>query len=168
LVRVGEFLGQRKEEIFSLKQDTTNLESTEREDRVKVFRFSTAYVARIKDPKGLTAFQEGLISSGATDILGVDLFSEKLPALLDQARKQAIQDAKHKAVLAATELGWKLRGARSISFSEGEAPWRSARGAIPGLAIASRAYNYDRNNRPELTTFVTSEVTVHFAFEVVE
>jgi uncharacterized protein YggE len=159
-----DFLAQNKEKVFSLKQEATKLETVYNDNaRSKFYRFTTDYVARVKDPKALAPFQEGLITSGVTDIYKLDLFSEKLPELIDQARKQAIADAKHKAELAATELNWKLLGPRGIEFREAEYPWMTERQASGGMV--SRAYNYDRNNRPELTTYVYSAVNLIFEYE---
>jgi uncharacterized protein YggE len=88
------------------------------------------------------------------------MFSEKLPLYLQQARKEAIKDARNKAELAATELGWTITGAVGISFQESD--WA---GQKTSAAYGSRMYEYDPTKRPDLTTYASSQVNVTFAFE---
>jgi uncharacterized protein len=160
LGNVKEFLEESKDKTVSLKQDATRLETVDRPNRGRVFRFTTSYVARIKETKSLAPIQEGLVSAGVTDIIGLDLFSEKLPQLLERARKEAIKDAKNKAELAASELGWAITGASGISFQDGEWP-----GQKTSNTYGSRAFAYDAANRPDLTTYVVSQVNVSFTFD---
>jgi uncharacterized protein YggE len=159
LGKVKEFLDANKDRILSLKQDATRLETAYRNDK-HFFRFSTSYVARVKETKSLAPLQEGLVSAGVTDITSLDIFSEKLPQLLERARKEAIKDAKSKAELAATELGWAITGASSISFQDGE--WPSQKTSV---TYGSRAFDYDASKRPDLTTYVVSQVNVAFTFD---
>jgi uncharacterized protein YggE len=162
LAGVKDFLDKHKEKTISLKQDVTRLDTAYRDNpRQRVFRFATSYVARIKDVQSLPAIQEGLISSGVTDIHNLDLFSEKLPQLTEQARKEAISDAKRKAELAAGELGWNLTGASSISFQERDG-WGEPKASSQ---FGSRTYAYDKEKRPDLTNYVSSQVSVVFTFE---
>jgi uncharacterized protein YggE len=160
LGKVKEFLDRSKDKTLSLKQDATKLETVDPPNRGRVFRFTTSYVARVKETKSLAPLQEGLVSAGVTDIIGLDLFSEKLPQLLERARKEAIKDAKNKAELAASELGWAITGASGISFQDGE--WQGQR---TSNTYGSRAFAYDPAKRPELTTYVVSQVNVSFTFE---
>jgi uncharacterized protein YggE len=159
--KVMEFLDANKEKTLSLKQDATRLETVYRNDKPqRLYRFSTTYVARIKETKSLAPLQEGLISAGVTDITSLDIFSEKLPQMLERARKEAIKDARSKAELAASELGWALTGASSISFQEPEWP-----GLKTSATYGSRAFAYDPSRHPDLTTYVSSQVSVTFAFD---
>jgi len=161
LAKVKEALDANKEKTLSLKQDATRLERVQANDnRARFFRFTTSYVARVSDVKSLLPLQESLISAGVTDITALDMISERLPRLLEQARKEAIKDAKAKAELAATELGWALNGASNISFQEAE--WIGQKASI---AYGVRTYDYDSSKRPDQTTYVTSQVSITFAFE---
>ena len=160
--KVKGFLDQHKDRVISLKQNASRLETIYRNDQKQRFlRFTTSYVARVRDSKSLLPLQEGLISSGATDILGLDVFSEKLPELIAQARKEAIKDAKTKADLAASELGWVLSGASNITFQEPD--WYGDRKA--SVNYGSRAYAYDTSNAPDMTTYVSSQVSITFTFD---
>lgn len=164
LEKAKAILDKSKDKIISLKQDATRLETVhphESNAERRYLRFTTSYVARVRDTTSLLPLQEGLISAGVTGILGLDMFSEKLPQLIEQARKEAIKDAKAKAELAASELGWNLTGASNVSFQE--ADWYSDRKASGNFG--SRAYTYDRSKRPDITTFVASQVTIAFTFE---
>jgi uncharacterized protein YggE len=159
LGKVKEFLDANKDKILSLQQNATRLETAYRNDK-HFFHFATSYVARVKETKSLALLQEGLVSAGVTDITSLDIFSEKLPQLLERARKEAIKDAKSKAELAATELGWAITGASSISFQDGE--WPSQKTSV---TYGSRAFDYDPSRRPDLTTYVVSQVNVAFTFD---
>jgi uncharacterized protein len=161
LGKVKEFLDASKEKTLSLKQDATRLETVYRNDKAqRFFRFTTTYVARVKETKSLAPLQEGLVSAGVTDIIGLDMFSEKLPQLLERARKEAIKDAKSKAELAASELGWALTGASGISFQDADWPSQKA-----STTFGSRGFDYDASKRPDLTTYVSSQVNVTFTFD---
>jgi uncharacterized protein YggE len=156
------FLDQNRDRVISLTQNASRLETIYRNDQKQRFlRFTTSYVARVRDTKSLLPLQEGLISSGVTDILGLDMFSEKLPQLIAQARKEAIKDAKTKAELAASELGWILSGASNITFQEPD--WYADRKASANYG--SRGYAYDTAKAPDLTTYVSSQVSITFTFE---
>jgi uncharacterized protein YggE len=161
--KVKGFLDQNKDKVISLKQNASRLETMYRNDPLpkRFLRFTTSYVARVRDAKSLLPFQEGLISSGVTDILGLDLFSEKLPQLIAQARKEAIKDAKTKAELAASELGWVLSGAANIGFQESD----SYADRKASVNYGSRGYAYDTAKAPDMTTYVSSLVTITFTFE---
>lgn len=161
LAKVKEVLDTAKDQTLSLKQDATRLERGHpNENKARFFRFTTSYVIRVKDVKTLLPLQESLISAGVTDITGLDMISEKLPRLMEQARKEAIKDAKNKAELAASELGWALAGASNISFQEAEWPGQKA-----SVTYGARIYEYDASKRPDQTTFVASQVSITFAFE---
>jgi uncharacterized protein YggE len=168
---VKSFLDEHKAQFVSLKQDATVLGTSWQNvprapsDRGRVYRFESKYMARIKNPTSLVLLQEGLISSGVTDIYELDTFSENMPKLFEQARKEAIKDAKGKAQLAAQELGWSLQSAASISFQDGEDPyyyWR-VRGKA-SQAYGSRVFAYDRDQRPEFTNYVTAQVQIMYRF----
>ena len=162
--KVRAVLDGRKEKIISLKQDAAKLETIYANSgtgRDRVFRFTTSYIARVKDVTTLVPLQEGLISAGVTDIMGLDMFSEKLPQLVERARKDAIKDARAKAELAASELGWVLTGASNISFQE--ADWYG--GQKPSSVYGTRELAYSPAKRPELTTYVSSQVSITFTFE---
>jgi uncharacterized protein len=163
LEKVKTCLDESKDNIISLKQDATRLESVYKnnDQNERFLRFTTAYVARVRDTKSLLPLQEGLITAGVTNIFGLDMFSEKLPQLIEQARKAAISDAKTKAELAASELGWVLTGAQGVSFQE--ADWNADRKA--SVNYGTREYVYDASKRPDFTTFVTSQVSITFTFE---
>ena len=163
---VKAFLDGKKGSIASLKQDATMLSIVWRPKQAnpklleKLYVFKTMYTARIKDPTSLLDLQEGLITAGVTDLYGLDTFCDELPELLAQARKQAIQDAKAKADLLASELGWTLSGPISISINDGD----SLRPQKASENYGSRSRNYDPTDRPEFTNYVSSQVSVQFGY----
>ena len=162
LDQVSKSLDLDKENIVSLKQDATRLETVYSSDKTsRLFRFTTSYTARVKSMTTLVPLQGRLISAGVTDILGLDMFSENLPALVERARKLAIKDAKAKAELAASELGWVLTGASSILYQEPD--WYGLQ-KTAGM-YGTREFAYVPNKRPELTTYVSSQVSVTFTFD---
>lgn len=162
--KVKAYLDANKEKIISLKQNAARLETIYPNYKEERFlRFTTSYTIRVKEATSLLSYQEGLISAGATDIYGIDMFSDSLPSLTDQARKEAIKDAKSKAELAANELGWKLRGATNIRFEERtQDPFAERQ---TSANFGSRAAAFDTSKRQDLTTYISAGVTITFAFE---
>lgn len=157
--KVRGFLDAHKDKIVSLKQNVSRLETIYPNFKEERFlRFTTSYTIRVKEANSLLSYQEGLISAGATDIYGIDIFSDNLPQLTEQARKEAIKDAKSKAELAANELGWKLAGATNIRFDE-----LAERQA--SVNFGSRAVAFNTEKRPDLTTYISAGVTITFAVD---
>ena len=100
---------------------STDLEIVDRyrgNEDITVYRFQTLFSLRTKKVAKLSEIQADLVSRGVNRILAVKLFSDRLPKLIDKARKLAIADARAKAELAAAELGWDLVGATDIAFEE--------------------------------------------------
>jgi uncharacterized protein YggE len=163
LARVKAFLDQQTETMTSLRQDATVL------DRVyepgssptrRVFRYTTAFTARLREAHALLPFQEGIVSAGVTDLHGLDLFSSRQNELLDQARREGIKDAKQKAELATKELGWSSLKAMNITFNDES--WRKNRASVN---YGSRIYAAKPETPADLTTFVESGVSITFNFQ---
>jgi len=161
---VENYLESVKTNIEMQKQESTKLDTIYKSGTLEnVFRFTSLYLVRVKDPKNLIGFQESLISAGVTDITKLDVFSKRLQEYNDLARREAIKDAKRKAELAAEELGWKILGAISMTY---ERPF----GNFDPFAInnssvnyGSRAPAYSENARPDFTTYTTEAVNIVFS-----
>lgn len=158
---VERFLQQHRARISSLDQQVAQLERVQAPNRSTpiVYRFATGFTARVVEAASLSDLQVGLVENGVTDLRGLDMFSKELPTLMEQARRLAIKDAKAKAELAATELGWRIKGAINVAFQENAYPQAAS------TQFGSRAHAYQEAARPERTTHFDSTVSVTFEFE---
>ena len=103
----------------------------------------------------LSSLQADIVEIGVDEIHFVKLFSSKQRELEDQARKQAIEDAKSKAVLTAKQLGWTLDKPTKVRYtttlySSGGFGARSVSAAASPLATSAN--------------FVDSSVQVTFSY----
>ena len=158
---VKTFLDRQGKSMVSLRQDATTLDraylpSPER----RVFRYVTTFTARLRDAIVLLPFQEGLITAGVTDLHGLDLFSSRQTEWQEDARREAIKDARRKAELAAKELGWKLSHATDITFSEES--WRKTSASANH---GSRITVAKPETPADLTTYADCGVTIVYRFE---
>jgi hypothetical protein len=84
------------------------------------YRASNQVTVRLRDVAKVAGTIDMLVGAGATDIGGIDFSVSNASKLLDDARAQAIADARRKAEILAKAAGVTL-GA-PLSISEGDAP----------------------------------------------
>ncbi|HET9176170.1 MAG TPA: SIMPL domain-containing protein, partial [Pseudolabrys sp.] len=89
--------------------------------RLTGFQATNQVTVRIRDIDSLPAVLDRAIGAGANEMSGIEFVVSEQSKLLDQARDDAIADARRKAELYAKAAGAKLGGVVSIS-EEGPAP----------------------------------------------
>jgi uncharacterized protein len=89
--------------------------------RLTGFQATNQVTVRIRDIDSLPAVLDRAIAAGANEMSGIEFVVSEQSKLLDQARDDAIADARRKAELYAKAAGAKLGGVVSIS-EEGPAP----------------------------------------------
>ncbi|MFG6083069.1 SIMPL domain-containing protein [Paracoccus litorisediminis] len=80
---------------------------------------------RVRDIAGLGAVLDKLVATGANEISGISFAREDLEAAQDQARADAVKDARRRAELMAEAAGLKLGNIRALAdnpVSEGPRP----------------------------------------------
>jgi uncharacterized protein len=95
------------------------------------YRASNRVTIRLRDVTKVASTIDTLVGAGANEIGGINFMVSQASKLLDDAREQAVADARRKAEIYAKAAGVTL-GA-PISISEGGAPqtFGFARGALP-------------------------------------
>ena len=96
-----------------------NSASENRAPEVVGYVVSNRATVRIADLGSVGSVLTALVEAGANDISGLTFDISNKQALLDEARKEALADARHKADLYAKELGTKLNKLESLSESGG-------------------------------------------------
>jgi uncharacterized protein YggE len=86
------------------------------------YRASNRVTIRLRDVTKVAATIDTLVSSGANEIGGINFMVEKASKLLDDARTEAIADARRKAEIYAKAAGVTLDAPRSISEDGGGSP----------------------------------------------
>jgi uncharacterized protein len=89
--------------------------------RLTGFQANNQVTVRIRDIDKLATVLDRAIAAGANEMSGIDFVVSEQSKMLDQARDDAIADARRKAVLYAKAAGAKLGNVVSIS-EEGPAP----------------------------------------------
>jgi uncharacterized protein YggE len=84
------------------------------------YRASNRLTIRLRDITKLASVIDMLVAAGANDIGGIDFMVSQASKLLDEAREQAISDARRKAEIYAKAAGVAL--GVPLSISEGGAP----------------------------------------------
>jgi uncharacterized protein len=103
------------------------------------YRASNRVTIRLRDVTKVASVIDTLVGAGANDIGGINFTVSQASKLLDEAREQAIADARRKAEIYAKAAGVTL-GA-PLSISEGGAPGpipyrRMAAGLAPATPVA--------------------------------
>lgn len=86
------------------------------------YRASNRITIRVRDVKKVAATIDTLVSSGANEVGGINFIVTKASELLDEARTQAVADARRKAELYAKAAGVTLGTPVSISEDGANAP----------------------------------------------
>jgi uncharacterized protein YggE len=101
------------------------------------YRASNRVTIRLRDVTKVAAAIDTLMSSGANEIGGINFVVEKASKLLDDARTEAIADARRKAEIYAKAAGVTLGAPVSISEDGGGAPAPMAFRKMAGVAASA-------------------------------
>jgi len=102
------------------------------------YRASNRVTIRLRDVAKLANVIDTLVGAGANDIGGINFMVSQASKLLDQAREQAISDARRKAEIYAKAAGVTLGSPLSISEegSPGPMPYRKMSAGIAAAPVA--------------------------------
>ena len=102
------------------------------------YRASNRVTIRLRDVTKLANAIDTLVGAGANDIGGINFMVSQASKLLDQAREQAISDARRKAEIYAKAAGVTLGSPLSISEegSPGPMPYRKMSAGIAAAPVA--------------------------------
>jgi uncharacterized protein len=100
------------------------------------YRASNRVTVRVRDVTKVAGVIDTLVGAGANEIGGINFMVSKASKLLDDAREQAVADARRKAEIYAKAAGVTLGAPLSISEegSPGPAPFRKM---LAGMAAAT-------------------------------
>jgi uncharacterized protein len=101
------------------------------------YRASNRVAIRLRDVTKIASMIDVLVGAGANDIGGINFTVSQASKLLDEAREQAIADARRKAQIYAKAAGVTL--GEPLSISEESAPTPVFRGKVAGGMAASTA-----------------------------
>ncbi|MBC7579433.1 MAG: SIMPL domain-containing protein [Tardiphaga sp.] len=104
---------------------------------VSGYRASNRVNIRLRDVSKVAGTIDTLVSSGANEIGGIHFMVEKASKLLDEAREQAIADARRKAEIYARAAGVTLGAPVSISEDGGGMPAPMTFSKMRGMAAAA-------------------------------
>ena len=100
------------------------------------YRASNRVTIRLRDVTKVASVIDTLVGAGANDIGGINLMVSQASKLLDDAREQAIADARRKAEIYAKAAGVTLGEPLTISEEGSPGPISYARVASAGLPMA--------------------------------
>jgi uncharacterized protein YggE len=101
------------------------------------YRASNRVTIRLRDVTKIASMIDVLVGAGANDIGGINFTVSQASKLLDEAREQAISDARRKAQIYAKAAGVTL--GEPLSISEESAPTPVFRGKVASGMAASTA-----------------------------
>jgi uncharacterized protein YggE len=101
------------------------------------YRASNRVTIRLRNVTKIASMIDVLVGAGANDIGGINFTVSQASKLLDEAREQAISDARHKAQIYAKAAAVTL--GEPLSISEETAPTPVFRGKVAGGMAASAA-----------------------------
>ena len=116
-------------------QYATSSKSSERTPGVVSFRASNRVTLKVRDVTNVASMIDVLVGAGANDIGGINFVVTQASKLLDEAREQAIADARRKAQIYAKAAGVTLGD--PIAISEEGSPTPMFRGKVAGGITAS-------------------------------
>lgn len=106
--------------------------------RIVAYTVSNNVQVKVRDLKKLGELLDKVVSAGANQMYGISFRIAEPRALLDEARKQAMADAKRKAEQLCGEAGMVLGPPIAIQESGGSAP-PMPRPMMRGMAMAAEA-----------------------------
>src|SRR6202011_3860943 len=101
------------------------------------YRASNRVTIRLRDVTKVANVIDTLVGAGANDIGGINFMVSAASKLLDEAREQAIADARRKAEIYAKAAGVTLGAALSISEEGAPGPMTFRKMAAPMAASAA-------------------------------
>jgi uncharacterized protein len=102
--------------------------------RVIGFQATNQLNVKVRDIKAVANVLDRAIGAGATDVSGIEFVASEQSKLLDQARVQAIADARRKADLYVTAAGGHVGQVISIVEDNAVSPMRPMPGALRASA----------------------------------
>ena len=97
--------------------------ANDRPPKLVGYTASNTVTVRIRDLAGMGRVLDKLVATGANEISGISFAREDMTAAEDQARADAVKDARRRAELMAEAAGMKLGRLRALSDSPvGDAP----------------------------------------------
>jgi uncharacterized protein YggE len=100
------------------------------------YRASNRVTIRLRDVTKVAGVIDAMVGAGANEIGGINFVVSQASKLLDEAREQAISDARRKATIYAKAAGVELGAPLSIS-EEGNAPPMPYRKMSAGVAASA-------------------------------
>lgn len=91
-------------------------------NRIVGYQVSNQVAVRVRDLDGLGVLLDRLIGAGANQMNGIQFYVDDTDALMDDARRKAVADARRKADLYADEAGVRIKRVVSISEHGAQAP----------------------------------------------
>jgi uncharacterized protein YggE len=103
--------------------------------RLTGFQVTNRVTVKIRDVDALPAILDRAIGAGANEMSGIEFVVSEQSKMLDQARSEAIADARRKAELYARAAGAKIGAVVSISEEGGSPTPRPVRQAMRASAV---------------------------------
>jgi uncharacterized protein YggE len=102
------------------------------------YRASNRVTVRLRDVTKVASVIDALVGAGANEIGGINFVVLQASKLLDEAREQAISDARRKATIYAKAAGVELGAPLSISEegAPGPVPYRKSAGITASAPVA--------------------------------
>jgi uncharacterized protein YggE len=102
------------------------------------YRASNRVTVRLRDVTKVASVIDALVGAGANEIGGINFVVSQASKLLDEAREQAISDARRKATIYAKAAGVELGAPLSISEegAPGPVPYRKSAGVAASALVA--------------------------------
>jgi uncharacterized protein len=126
---------------LSLQARTYRPEKPSATDRPRIIGYTAAnqVTLRVRDPAKLGDLLDKVTAAGANRIDGIEFIVSNQEALLDEARRKAVADAKDKADLFAQAAGFTLGKVMSLTEESLQSPRPMARAMMSGLASGAAA-----------------------------
>src|SRR6476661_335839 len=118
-------------------QFATPSKAPDRAPGIVSFRASNRVTVRIRDVTKVASVIDVLVGAGANDIGGINFMVSQASKLLDEAREQAISDARRKAQIYARAAGVTL--GEPLAISEQSSPSPIFRGKVATGMVAATA-----------------------------
>jgi hypothetical protein len=144
---------------YSQPQPNQNPQGGEFIPRVVGYRVANMVHVTARDISKVGQVLDAVVQAGANQMHGISFKVDKPEKLLDEARKQAMADAKHKADLLAGEAGMVVGHPKSISEGGGAPPPQPVMFAARAMAAAAPSVPVSAGEQ-ELA------ISVHVVYEI--
>jgi uncharacterized protein YggE len=122
---------------LSLQPQTQNTPNRSSPPSIVGYRASNHVTIRLRDVTKVASVIDMLVGAGANDIGGINFMVSAASKLLDQAREQALADARRKAEIYARAAGVTLGTPLSISEGNASVPVSVFRSKMPMAPMAA-------------------------------